>query len=868
LSRSGRGKGCKTMASHGAQVSAEQVRQYFNLQLKDTWALLGPEVTLRMEQQLAEGMLGSKRIDVPGVVVPLIWMCPFFTIDPSMKVKSAKLHKVDLSSPPGFTSYSDSEIGFAAPLEGAWRLGVELKVDTSITGIGNTEIRAVIDGLRLAVILKLDHQDRRRPTVTDANADIRWNKIDLDADRFLVGCALEFIEKFIARTLLLEKTVTGVLGLLTSLYNDLDIHEPRESLLGKFRQKLIGLPLEELGRSSPFVFHDKSGSAVELCWSDAQETKCDFGAFLTASRDIFDYEQVANRIDQVINQQFLPVDTVVTRHRTKGYENRVGDSATYTGYFLIGQAVRYSLTRSQEALTSVKRLLTGIGRMLEVGSSNTYRLCAGGEGSPVTCQDLTSPPKGEVRPDELRLAQFVAMANACVFDVAPGSACPKTWREYFEARSAKHGEPESVRTLGGEEWLGISASVSRDPYLGVTCGLAFAFKLVDEPEVRATVRRLITGILRYLLRRAWTSWDPRGDALDQGAFFATYPHVQLPMLLLAAAAAPGDNWRLNGDPPETFAETLDKATPLAFGMWLPIWFSTLNPVEGYFHFSLSHVALAACLLLESDPVRLDQYRRCARLLRQAISHHQNPFFTSLLAVDPVLRAEFQQQDEGWKTFVQLHQFLQRPRSETPIDVMTAVMKQYHAELVGQGLAGANPYRERAGKELFNFLRKKEDEETSPKFLSHAVIPVDMRVPRVFFEWARDPFDLAVNESGGLKEPWDTRTEPTEEGPGFDYTTTYWLARRAGFLVHLGVDKGPGGRYTTSETVTVSYMIPSQDPFELKHLDPAGKMNTVVSAAAGQMQTLTLPIGLAPGDHKLTLLIRGYRVAECLFTIVP
>src|SRR5882762_6778116 len=54
---------------------------------------------------------------------------------------------------------------------------------------------------------------------------------------------------------------------------------------------------------------------------------------------------------------------------------RAGDSAIWTGHYLAAEAFRYKVTRSAEALGSVRRALTGIRSLLDITGSDVLARC-------------------------------------------------------------------------------------------------------------------------------------------------------------------------------------------------------------------------------------------------------------------------------------------------------------------------------------------------------------------------------------------------------------------------------------------------------------------------------------------------------------
>jgi hypothetical protein len=138
-----------------------------------------------------------------------------------------------------------------------------------------------------------------------------------------------------------------------------------------------------------------------------------------------------------------------------GYSH-CGDSALWTGAYLAAEAFRYSVTRSPDALTSVKTALSGLNALSAVTGDNRLARCMFFWNSPYA----------------------VGMENE-----------------------------EAHNTINQNlPWIWIG-NTSRDQIVGAFFGLGVAYDLVDDDWVKSTVTNLTTLLIGYISRHRWSPND-------------------------------------------------------------------------------------------------------------------------------------------------------------------------------------------------------------------------------------------------------------------------------------------------------------------------------------------------------------------------
>jgi hypothetical protein len=173
-------------------------------------------------------------------------------------------------------------------------------------------------------------------------------------------------------------------------------------------------------------------------------------------------EAAALAISANIQAKHMPFGTILDPVYAAPASNEIigythcGDSALWTGAYLAAEAFRYSVTRSPDALTSVKAALSGLNALSAVTGDNRLARCMFFWNSPYA----------------------VAMENE-----------------------------EAHNTINQNlPWIWIG-NTSRDQIVGAFFGLGVAYDLVDDDWVKTTVSNLTTLLIGYISRHRWSPND-------------------------------------------------------------------------------------------------------------------------------------------------------------------------------------------------------------------------------------------------------------------------------------------------------------------------------------------------------------------------
>jgi len=284
--------------------------------------------------------------------------------------------------------------------------------------------------------------------------------------------------------------------------------------------------------------------------------------------------------------------------------SRAGDSAIWTGHYLAAEAFHYQVTRSSEALDSVRRALRGIRSLLDVTGTNLLARCA---------IPVSSP-----------FASAIQQAEG-LHGIYSGKLAGK---DYF--------------------WIG---NTSRDQYSGVMFGLAVAYDLVDDVNVREFVRADVTRIVSYLLQHNWNVVMPDRKISTS---FKLRPDQQLAFLQIARHIDPATF----GTVYSSYRETL------AGAVILPIAYDNADDHSHYFKFNLNYITFYNLVRLEEqDSPYLSSYLQAYAALRRNTRTHGNAHFNM---IDRVLRSANSARDAETASLLGL--WLQRPRRDYWIDL--------------------------------------------------------------------------------------------------------------------------------------------------------------------------------------------------------
>jgi uncharacterized protein (TIGR03437 family) len=284
-----------------------------------------------------------------------------------------------------------------------------------------------------------------------------------------------------------------------------------------------------------------------------------------------------------------PMYASATSDQIVGY-TRCGDSALWTGVYLAANSFRYAVTRSPAALESVRSTLEALKRLSDVTGDN-------------------------------RLARCMVPANSP-----------------FAAGIAR--EEAGNKIIYNQPLFWVD-NTSRDQIVGAFFGLAVAFEVVDDPEVKQGVSALVTRLIGYMSRHQWSPND------DIESTFRLRPEA-LHMLVQVAR-------RVN--------PTNDVSGPFLIP---PVDTGVLFDIQSnssYFKFNLDYMSLYHLVRLQNDSRNRDAYLT----LRGYTATHQNAFFNM---IDRALRGPDPARDAETRSL--LDQLLARPRRDFYADLSSLV----------------------------------------------------------------------------------------------------------------------------------------------------------------------------------------------------
>jgi hypothetical protein len=457
------------------------------------------------------------------------------------------------------------------------------------------------------------------------------------------------------------------------------------------------------------------------------------------------------------------------------------DSTIWTGHYLAAEAFRYAATKSDESLARVQQLIQGLQRDFDVTSDaviqdHRYTAVPASERGvfarsaiPDSGTLWTDPPAARINRGE------------CLYVKPTGGwrAGAKTYPTYAAAKASP--VARAIQPVG-PIWYGSGCGnrgsdhpISRDQYSGIFMGLAYAWALV--PSVQPQVKQLIDEALGYLTDPAHP-WDvplpPDGSIITT---FAGEFDSQLALLRVGATIDPA-----------RFGAMYSQYAPASELAWIPIWFSTFDPVLSYFKFNLGHAFIGPALFLETNPTLRNNFLAAYNILRAPNVTHRNAWFdavdilagaasaSSPSASNPSLTfgQEIQSDLAGWiarwhYTGADFNAPNQMPRNATSTHAAT-------------DLAALWPKNE--VKLYTNTVGDKAWLSTYP------LPPEDRTGDGMDFSWQKSPFSAGVAAPGSSQTAAGQKcstTNPTpaqikacssdsaREGPAVDYLLPYWVA---------------------------------------------------------------------------------------------
>ncbi|HEX3944703.1 MAG TPA: hypothetical protein VHW69_11510, partial [Rhizomicrobium sp.] len=272
-----------------------------------------------------------------------------------------------------------------------------------------------------------------------------------------------------------------------------------------------------------------------------------------------------------------------------GY-TRCGDSALWTGAYLAAESFRYNVTQSADALKNVKTALAGIASLVNVTGDN-------------------------------RVARCIVVANSP-----------------YAAGIAAEEAANTVTQAAPWFWVG---NTSRDEVVGVFFGLATAFDMVNDPDVKSTAANLATLITGFVAHHQWSPNDSISNT------FQIRPE-QLQMLLVAT----------NHMNPSSGISGPLLTLPISVGVMIDVL-----DLGSYFKFNLDHMTFYNLIRLEDNSSNRSAYQT----IRNFTAGHQNPFFD---LVDRGINGSNAARDA--ETLALLNEWLQRSKRDFTVDVTKTV----------------------------------------------------------------------------------------------------------------------------------------------------------------------------------------------------
>lgn len=476
------------------------------------------------------------------------------------------------------------------------------------------------------------------------------------------------------------------------------------------------------------------------------------------------------------------------------------DSAIWTGHYLAAESLRYAATHDAAALIRVKAALEGLRRLFWV-TTDAVRTIEGdtavtvpvseGEGRRShgwragilsrTAKPDTDPRRFTKTGDKEKSGPLEQ--RPCHYIKPEGGWRVPAGRGRGETRYERFGDiPVELRRHAeavGPVWYGWGCSdnhpVSRDQYVGTMMGLAMAWKLVPDDDVRRIAAKLIEEALDFLIiKNQWTVRLPP-DWRIQTDFLGDFPK-QLAFLRIGKTVAP-----------HKYQNLYDEVAPAAEMAWLAPWLSSFDPIHQYYKFNLSHAAFFIGLVLEeSEGQRMRWYESYLRLWGP-VAHHRNAYFdlVRILAEPEDRRPDVLRGPSQSNPNVTLEEEVKLVLGEW-VRRWTLVKGPNGGPLhkVGDASHQLQLWPEHLGR--FKLL------DGRTWCLAKYALPVDGRTGKdKDFMWQREPFRISVSE-GGCTRSYRPDTEQIlklgskaseHESPGIDYLLAYWLAVYLRILPH-------------------------------------------------------------------------------------
>ncbi|MDX6668378.1 MAG: hypothetical protein QOK04_1758 [Solirubrobacteraceae bacterium] len=497
----------------------------------------------------------------------------------------------------------------------------------------------------------------------------------------------------------------------------------------------------------------------------------------------------------------LSIDAPIKAAKKSSY-GLEADSSIWTGHYLAAESFRYATTGTPAALARVKDTVGGIKQLFDVtqdavgfkkfSTAAALRPRVPIGTLPVTRRAPVTAGNGifarTALPSTSKLDYTDGSLNrrGCWYEAPTGG-----WRLTVGGRTSKYRTYDALYKafLGlkkkgagataaplGTNWFGWGCgkdhAISRDQYIGVFMGLAYAHELVNDPTVRSQSAALIERMLDYLRKTNWNVVLPPDNRI-QTYFLGNYD-VQLAFLRIGATVNPGK-----------YLPVYQRYAAASELTWVPTFFSSVEPIGGYFGFNLAQGVFGPTLLLEQDPGLRTNYTTAYNLLWRGVRHHKNAYFdlVHLLVQPPGSRSATAATPTSPSTSLPLsdevkavlNEWLVRlgeVRGPNGLPRNVVAEPAFQQGLYPDNLAGYTPLG------------------GGQTCLSKFPLPVNGRIgDGMDFVWQRSPFGTGVPVANcGVGRPQPTQddiarrgSDSRREGPGVDYLLAYWMGAYLGVV---------------------------------------------------------------------------------------
>ena len=298
-----------------------------------------------------------------------------------------------------------------------------------------------------------------------------------------------------------------------------------------------------------------------------------------------------------------PIFTLTNSDQIASY-TRCGDSALWTGHYLAAEAFRYKVTQAPDAMKNVASAIAALKALADVTGTNLLARCMVPVGSPYAAS--------------------------------------------IQSQEASNG----IYTNSSAGWIWVG-NTSRDEYSGALFGLAVAYDMVTDTNIKSSISDLVTRLVDFLNGKNWSVVMPDGS---NGTTFLIRPD-QIETFLAIGRHVNPDHFSSLGY--EAQRELLATTVPV------PIGVDTASD-DSYFKFNLDYINLYSLIRLEASAEK-SIYQSAYGLLRGYTKSDQNAFFN---VIDLALNGPDAARDS--ETLALLDGWLLRLRRDFHVDLTGAV----------------------------------------------------------------------------------------------------------------------------------------------------------------------------------------------------